>query len=86
MHIAEGIYEKLEHKTPSGFCIVANTAFPTGHARISGKILAPLKAGENLPYDHIQQKHAIWLSQSILSYCQTAEWGMQQLQGSFGQL
>ena len=49
--VAEGIYEKLEHETPDGYCLVADTAFPTGHNRISGKILVPLKAGVNLPHD-----------------------------------
>ena len=84
--VAEGIYDKLEHETPDGYCVVADTAFPTGHGRIAGKIRVPLKAGVNLPQDSAQRKHAFQLSRSILSYRQTAEWGMRELQGSFGRL
>ena len=84
--VAEGIYDKLEHNTPDGYCIVADAAFPTGHNRITGKILVPLKAGEDLPRDHAQREHKLRFSRSILSYRQTAEWGMRELQGSFGRL
>ena len=84
--VAEGIYEKLEHETPDGYCIVADSAFPAGHDRIAGKILVPLKAGERLPEDAAKRKYMLQLSRSILSYHQTAEWGMRELQGSFGRL
>lgn len=36
--------------------------------------------------DPVQQRHILELSRLILSYRQTAEWGMQELQGSFGRL
>lgn len=85
-HIAEGIYGKLEHETPNGFCLVADLAFPQGHDRIAGRILIPLKAGQPLPLDDEQREHTLQLSRSILSYRQTAEWGMRELQGSFGRL
>lgn len=84
--VAEGIYEKLENETPNGFCLVADSAFPQGHDRVSGKILVPLKANQPLPLDSSQRDHMIQLSRSILSYRQTAEWGMRELQGSFGRL
>ena len=84
--VAEGIYEKLEHETPDGYRVVADAAFPTGHDRISGKILVPLKAHTDLPLDPTQRKRVFQLSRSVLSYRQTAEWGMQELQGSFGRL
>ena len=84
--VAEGIYDKLEHETPDGYHIVADAAFPTGHGRIAGKILAPLKAGEHLPQNFARRKRALQLSRAILSYRQTAEWGMRELQGSFGRL
>jgi len=84
--VAEGIYDKLEHKTPDGYRIVADAAFPTGHGRIAGKICVPLKAGEDLPQDLAQRKYVLRLSRAILSYRQTAEWGMRELQGSFGRL
>ena len=76
----------MEYETPNGYCVVADAAFPTGHDRITGKIRVPLKAGENLPQDHTQRKYMLQLSRSILSYRQTAEWGMRELQGSFGRL
>lgn len=84
--VAEGIYQKLEHDTPEGYCIVADSAFPTGNDRIAGKILSPLKSGEKLPIDSARRKSILQLSRSILSYRQTAEWGMRDLQGSFGRL
>ena len=84
--MAEGIYEKLEQETPDGYRIVADSAFPAGHNRIAGKILVPLKAGEPLPKDPARRKYLLQLSRSILSYRQTAEWGMRELQGSFGRL
>jgi hypothetical protein len=84
--VAEGIYEKLENETPDGFSIVADSAFPQGNDRISGKIRVPLKAGEKLPMDAVQRRRVLEFSRSILSYRQTAEWGMRELQGSFGRL
>lgn len=65
---------------------MADSAFPAGHDRITGKILVPLKANEKLPQDATHRKYVLHLSRSILSYRQTAEWGMRELQGSFGRL
>ena len=84
--VAEGIYKKLEDETPDGFSLVADSAFPQGNDQVAGKICVPLKAGEKLPMDAAQRKHVLELSRSILSYRQTAEWGMRELQGSFGRL
>ena len=61
-HVAEGIYEKLENETPDGFHLVANLAFPQGHDRVVGKILVPLKAGQQLLVDPHQQTHMLRLS------------------------
>ena len=55
-------------------------------ALTDGRILVPLKAGMKLPEDADQRKYMIQLSRSVLSYRQTAEWGMRELQGSFGRL
>jgi len=65
---------------------VSLKGFTKSHGRIAGKILVPLKAGVNLPHDSAQRKHMFQISRSILSYRQTAEWGMRELQGSFGRL
>ena len=77
---------KLENETPDGFSLVADSAFPRGNDRVAGKICVPLKAGEELPMNDVQQRSVLELSRSILSYRQTAEWGMRELQGSFGWL
>ena len=84
--VAEGIYEKLEKDTPDGFYLVADSAFPQGNDRVAGRIHVPLKAGQPLPLDFHEREHMIRFSRSILSYRQTAEWGMRELQGSFGRL
>ena len=84
--VAEGIYEKLKNETPDGFRLIADSAFPQGHDRVVGKILVPLKAGQQLLIDAHQRAHTLQLSRSVLSYRQTTEWGMRELQGSFGQL
>ena len=76
----------MECETPDGYRIVADSAFPTGHDRIDGRILVPLKAGTKLPEDDDQREYILQLSRSVLSYRQTAEWGMRELQGSFGRL
>ena len=57
--VTEGIYRKLEHETPDGYHIVADSTFPTGHDCIDGRILVPLKAGTKLPVDDDQQEHII---------------------------
>ena len=78
--VAEGIYEKLEKETPNGFRLVADSAFPQGSDRVAGKICIPLKASQPLPLDFYKRTHAIRFSRAVLSYCQTAEWGMRELQ------
>ena len=47
-HVAQPIYEKLGTKTPAGFYLVADTAFPRGTNQIQGRIQAPLKEGQRL--------------------------------------
>ena len=84
--VAQGIYEKLDTETPDGFSLVADSAFPQGYDRIAGKIRVPLKAGEKLPMDDSLREHAITYSRAILSYRQTAEWGMREIQARFGRL
>ena len=66
--------------------MVADSAFPQGGDQVAGKIRVPLKANEDLPTDDVQRRYVLELSRSILSYRQTAEWGMRELQGSFGRL
>ncbi|KAJ7653534.1 hypothetical protein DFH06DRAFT_1133698 [Mycena polygramma] len=42
--IARPIYEKLRTRTPEGFYLVADTAFPRGAKQIEGRIRAPIKS------------------------------------------
>jgi len=55
-------------------------------ASISGKIRAPLKAGQQIPEEHAAQQLMLTVNHQLLSYCQTAEWGMHTMQDSFGRL
>jgi len=84
--VTQGIYDKLDTETPVGFNIVADSAFPRGYDCIVGKIHVPLKAGEKLPLDASSRQHVMAYSRAILSYRQTAEWGMREIQGRFGRL
>jgi len=84
--VAVPIYAQLREDTPHGFYLVADTAFPQGSDQISGRIRAPLKAGQVLPNDTFKRQAVLQLNWQLLSYRQTAEWGMRALQGSFGRL
>ena len=84
--IALPIYEKLQTRTPDGFYLVADTAFPRGTAQIEGKIRAPIKTGARLRGTEAEIEEQIAFDRQLLSYRQTAEWGMRCLQGSFGRL
>lgn len=84
--VAQSIYEKLRTRTPAGFYLVADTAFPRGSSQIDGRICAPIKTGQRLrgTAEEIDEKLAF--DRELLSYRQTAEWGNRGLQGSFGRL
>lgn len=84
--VAQPIYEKLRIRTPPGYYLVADTAFPRGTNQIEGRIRAPIKSGQSIAGtpEEIQEKLAF--NRELLSYRQTAEWGMRSLQGSFGRL
>ncbi|TDL21627.1 hypothetical protein BD410DRAFT_821302 [Rickenella mellea] len=84
--VAQPIYQKLLTDTPDGFFLVADTAFPRGTDRIHGKIRAPMKAGQRLPSDANELADRMRFDRQLLSYRQTAEWGMRAIQGSFGRL
>jgi hypothetical protein len=81
--VAQPIYKKLEHQTPSGYYLVADTAFPQGTEQISGHIQALLKKDALLPSDENERAEWLAFNRQLLSYGQTAKWGMRALQGSF---
>jgi hypothetical protein len=85
-HVAQPIYEKLRTKTPAGFYLVADTAFPRGTNQIQGRIRAPLKEGQRLCGTAEEIEGRMAFDRQLLAYRQTAEWGNRGLQGSFGRL
>jgi hypothetical protein len=84
--VAQPIYEKLLTKTPAGYYLVADTAFPRGTNQIQGRIRAPIKAGQKITGTHAEVEEKLAFNRELLSYRQTAEWGMRALQGAFGRL
>jgi hypothetical protein len=84
--VAQPIYEKLRTRTPDGFYLVADTAFPRGAQQIEGKIRAPIKTGQRMQGTITEIEERLAFDRQLLSYWQTAEWGMRGLQGSFGRL
>ena len=84
--VAQPMYEKLLTKTPDGFYLVADTAFPRGSLDIAGRIEAPIKHGETFRGTVRAIDDRFDFDQQLLSYRQTAEWGMRSIQGSFGRL
>lgn len=84
--VAQNIYQKLRDRTPEGYYLVADTAFPRGTGEVAGRIRAPVKAGQRMrgTRDEIDERMAF--DRELLSFRQTAEWGNRQLQGTFGRL
>ncbi|KAJ8094153.1 hypothetical protein PM082_023361 [Marasmius tenuissimus] len=85
-HVARPIFKRLRTRVPDGYYLVADTAFPQGTASISGKIRAPLKDGNLVPNNPQERTEVLNFNRQLLSYRQTAEWGMRAMQGSFGRL
>ena len=67
--------------------MVADTAFPRGTIDIEGRIMAPIKTGQRIrgTTAEIEERFTTY-DHELLSYHQTAEWGMRSIQDSFGQL
>ena len=84
--VAQPIYEKLLMKTPAGYYLVANTAFPQGTNQIQGCIRTPIKVGQKITGTHAEVEEKLAFNRELLSYRQTTEWGMRALQGAFGRL
>ena len=84
--VAHNIYRILEQQTPDGYYLVCDTAFPHGRSQVSSRLKAPLKAGDIGPSDPQLQADVLAFNRQLLSYRQTAEWGMRQLQGAFARL
>jgi hypothetical protein len=85
-HVAQPIYEKLLTQPPDGFYLVADTAHPHCVNQIQGKIRAPIKTGQRFQGTRDEIENRVVFDRELLSYRQTAKWGMRSLQGSFGRL
>jgi DDE superfamily endonuclease len=84
--VAYPIYKQLLENTPDGYYLVADTAFPRGQANIAGRIVAQMKAGERITATQAEIEEKALFDREVISYRQTAEWGMRSIQGSFGRL
>ena len=84
--VARLIYRKLRNDTPEGFYLIADTAFPRGARYIEGRIKAPVKTGARLPHNPEERANRLRFDRQLVSFRQSAEWGMRALQGSFGRL
>jgi hypothetical protein len=84
--VAKPIYEKLRTQTPEGYYLIADTAFPRGTDDILGRIRKPLKSGQRIRGNPAEIDERLLYDRQLLSYRQTAEWGMRSMQGSFGRL
>jgi DDE superfamily endonuclease len=80
------IYKQLLENTLDGFYLFADTAFPCGQANIGGWIVVPMKAGERITGTQVEIEEKGLFDHEVVSYQQTAEWGMRSIQGSFGWL
>ncbi|TFK50298.1 hypothetical protein OE88DRAFT_1808659, partial [Heliocybe sulcata] len=85
-HTARPLFEKLYTSTPDNFYLVTDTAFPRSAVSIAGKIRAPLKTGQRVEGTAAEQDETLTFNRELLSYRQTAEWGMRAMQGGFARL
>jgi len=85
--VARPIYQKLDNEVPDGYYLVADSAFPRGTNGIDSKIRAPPKSGDRIRImdpDELRERNAFL--RQLVSYRQSVEWGMREIQGSFGRL
>jgi hypothetical protein len=81
--VSRKLFGLLLNKTPEGYWIIGDTAFP----KLQGRIYTPPKDG-SLDYPDAPDECANFLrfSEELVSARQAAEWGMRCLQGSFSRL
>ncbi|KAF5340016.1 hypothetical protein D9611_012339 [Ephemerocybe angulata] len=84
--VARPIFQYMRENVPAGFYVCADSGFPKGDAQNAAWIRAPLKQNDRVPNDPVLQRQALDFNRDLVSYRQTAEWGMRTLQGSFGRL
>ena len=74
--VAKQWYKNLCARSPEGYYLVTDTAFPKGTDEVAGRIKSLMKSGSRLPSDLNAQKAALVFDQQLLSFWQMAEWGM----------
>ncbi|OAV98490.1 hypothetical protein PTTG_05913 [Puccinia triticina 1-1 BBBD Race 1] len=84
--IADLLYNQLLERTPPGYWIISNTAFPRKSKRLQSLILAPVKRGDSLPTNSLDSARLQLLNEQLVSAHQAAKWGMQLIQGLIAQL
>ena len=82
---------KLSEMTPSGFAILADSAFPRGGGDLAGKIIRARKANEHgdrsgVPRSSWMAAVEVMLERAMSSERQSAEWGVRALKGPFKRL
>lgn len=83
-----GFYRPLiTDRTPLGFAILADGAFPKSAADLEDKIVRARKANESSPFSCTYLKAVdILLERAMPSERQAADWGVRSLKGPFGRL
>ncbi|OAV94053.1 hypothetical protein PTTG_02861 [Puccinia triticina 1-1 BBBD Race 1] len=84
--IAELLYDQLLERTPPGYWIISNRAFPRNSERLQSQILAPVKRGDCLPTNSLNFAQLQLLNEQLVSAHQAAKWGMQLIPGLFAWL
>jgi hypothetical protein len=84
--VARPIYNKLVYNTPDGFYIIADSAFSHAPSNVKLKIRHALKSGERLLNNTSKQANIVNFNCALLSYQQTAKWGMRALQSAYSHL
>ncbi|KAI0276460.1 hypothetical protein BC826DRAFT_976777, partial [Russula brevipes] len=57
-----------DERTPDGFYLIADTAFPWGMASIEGRIVAPMKAGQTITGTQEQIEEKAVFDREVISY------------------
>ncbi|EUC62819.1 DDE family endonuclease [Rhizoctonia solani AG-3 Rhs1AP] len=85
-NVARPIYGLLREKTPNGFFLIADSAFPRLGVGESQKIKVPLKKNAVIPGNEHEKRRKQRESREVTIARQAVEWGMRALQGCFSRL
>ncbi|KAG8686021.1 hypothetical protein FRC11_009655 [Ceratobasidium sp. 423] len=85
-NVARPIYTFLRDKTPDGFFLIADSAFPRLGTGNMQKIKVPLKSGARIRGTPRERRKIKQESREVTIARQAVEWGMRALQGCFARL